>query len=170
MQLLTSGDISQIARVDRFNGKIRKLAVLDSPELYYTTHLAYDPNGERVFITESNSKFRSLVEIDVKTGRKKTLMEVTRTGELVFNRADKSIWGIKHDNWIFNSCKDSRTVQPGSSDVHSSVCKALFDLDISGNGEKMVASLSGVKGEQSLVMIDLKELEKGKQHLDTIIL
>jgi hypothetical protein len=162
------GDISQIAEIDRFNGKIRKLAVLDSPELYYTTHLAYDPNGERVFITESNSKFRSLVEIDVKTGRKKTLMEVTRTGELVFNRADKSIWGIKHDNGYSILVRIPEPYNQVVPMYTAPFGKALFDLDISGNGEKMVASLSGVKGEQSLVMIDLKELEKGKQHLDTI--
>ncbi|HPR60224.1 MAG TPA: hypothetical protein PLF35_04715 [Prolixibacteraceae bacterium] len=92
------GIISQIAEIDIHTGKVEKLATLDSPMLYNSTHLAYDPDNERVFITEQNNGYRSLVEIDAHKKRKKTLIRYSRTGELVYNRTDSTLWGVQHDN------------------------------------------------------------------------
>jgi hypothetical protein len=39
--------------------------------------------------------------------------------------------------------------------------KSLFDLAVSNDGEMLSASLSGIRGEQSLVLFTLEELEKG---------
>ncbi|MDD3032962.1 MAG: hypothetical protein PHT25_00065 [Bacteroidales bacterium] len=162
------GAISQVVEIDRYSGKIRKLAVLDSPELYYTTHLAYDQKREKLFITENNAKYRSLVEIDIKTGKKRILKEMTRTGELVFNGADNSIWGVQHDNGYSILVMIPEPYDKVIPMYTAPFGKVFFDLDISGSGEKLIASLSGVKGEQSLVMIDIKELEKGKQNMETL--
>ncbi|MDO8899427.1 MAG: hypothetical protein Q7V19_17370, partial [Bacteroidales bacterium] len=67
------GDISQIAELDIKTGKVKKIATLDSPMLYSVTFLAYDPQKKQIFITEQNSKYRSLVKIDVASGKKETL-------------------------------------------------------------------------------------------------
>jgi len=63
------GIVSQVVQIDQKTGKIKKLSTIDSPQLYYTTHIAFDPNGNRLFITENNSKYRNLVQIDITNGR-----------------------------------------------------------------------------------------------------
>ncbi|HPS12401.1 MAG TPA: hypothetical protein PLB87_03935 [Prolixibacteraceae bacterium] len=162
------GEISQISEIDLRTGKIRKLADLDSPSLYYSTHLAYDPDKNRVFISEQNSTYRSLVQIDGKSGKKKTLIRYSRTGELVYNRTDHSLWGIKHDNGysiLVKIPEPYNTVIPMYS---AEFGKSLFDLAISNDGKKLTASLTGVRGEMSLIMFSVEDLEVGKKKFETI--
>jgi hypothetical protein len=162
------GIVSQVTEIDVQTGKLRKLATLDSPELYYSTHLAYNQEDEKVYITEQNSKFRSLVEIDVKTGKKITLNRLTRTGNLTFNAKDKSIWGVRHDNGNATLVK----IPPPYTDVvplyTAPFGRTIFDLDISNNGEMLIASLSGVRGEQSLILFDIPALELGITGYETV--
>jgi hypothetical protein len=162
------GIISQIAEIDKNTGKIRKIATLDSPLMYYSTSLAYDPKREKIYITEHNNKYRNLVEVDVRTGRKTVLNPMTRTGNLVFNPADHSIWGVQHDNGY---AKLVRIPEPYTQVVPMYTApfgKAIFDLAVSHAGDKLTASLSGVKGEQSLILFHLSELEQGYKNFDTL--
>ncbi len=162
------GIISQIAEIDKRSGKVRKLAALDAPELYFSTSLTYNPDNEKIYITEQNSKYRNLVEIDVKSGKKKILNKFTRTGDLVFNPSDRSIWGIKHDNGYAVLVKMSEPYDKVVPMYTAPFGRVLFDLDISNSGDKLSASISGVKGEQSLVMFDLNALEQGNASYETI--
>lgn len=155
------GIISQIAEIDTRTGDIRKLAQLDSPALYYSTHLAYDPDSNRVFITEQNYRYRSLVMIDVKTGRKQTLIPFSRTGDLVFNPADRSIWGVRLDNGHSTLVKIPEPYTTIEPVFETPFGQAIFDLDISSDGRRLSATLSGVGGEQELVLFDIRELEAG---------
>ncbi len=157
------GDISRVAEIDRNTGKIRKICDLDSPLLYYSTHLAYDPNGNKLYITEQNSNFRSLVEIDAGTGKKRRLLAHSRVGELVFNAADRSIWGIRHDNGYSILVKIPEPYTRVLPVYTADFGKALFDLDISHSGKLLSASLSGIRGEQSLVLFNLDELDQGRK-------
>ncbi len=157
------GDISRIAEIDRSTGKVRKICELDSPLLYYSTHLAYDPSGNRVFITEQNNNMRSLVEVDVETGRKKRLIPYPRVGDLAFNPADRSLWGIRHDNGYAILVRIPEPYTQVVPVYTAEFGKVLFDLDISRSGRYLSASLSGIRGEQSLVLFDLEALDKGKK-------
>lgn len=162
------GIISQVAEIDVQTGTIRKLATLDSPELYYSTHLAYNQEDEKVYITEQNSKYRSLVEIDVQTGKKITLNQLTRTGNLTFNAADKSIWGVRHDNGNATLVKIPAPYDQVIPFYTAPFGRTIFDLDISKKGDKLLASLSGVRGEQSLILFDIAALEQGATGYETV--
>lgn len=155
------GVISQICEISLEDGKIRKLADLDSPALYYSTHLAYDPEGERLFVSEQNNRFRSLVMIELPSAKKKTLMPFSRTGELVYNRRDESLWGVRFDNGYSMLVK----IPPPYQDFHTMFIapfgKSLFDLDISEDGSLLSASMSGIRGEQQLVVFGISQLESG---------
>ncbi|MDZ4204517.1 MAG: hypothetical protein U1C46_06835 [Bacteroidales bacterium] len=157
------GIISQIAEIDIQSGVIRKIAELDTPALYYSTHLAYDADSNQIFISEQNNKYRSLVSVNASNGMKKTLIEYSRTGDLVFNSTDRSIWGVRLDNGYSTLVK----IPPPYSEILPKFIapfgKAIFDLDISACGSLLSASLSGIRGEQELVIFDLKELESGNQ-------
>jgi hypothetical protein len=162
------GIISQIAEIDKKDGSIRKLSTLDSPSLYYSTHLAYDPDGNKIFISEQNNNFRSLVQIDAKTGKKKTLIRFSRTGDFVFNHIDKSIWGIKHDNGYAVLVKIPYPYDKTVPMFTVNFGKAIFDPDISHDGKLLSASLSGVGGEQSLILFNLEKLESGIKSYSTV--
>ena len=162
------GAISQIAEIDKNSGKIRKIATLDSPLLYLSTYLAYNPAKEKIYISEQNAKFRNLVEIDVLTGKKKILIETTRTGDLVFNTADRSIWGVRNNNGYSILVKIPEPYSDVLQMYTAPFGKTLFDLDISKKGDYLSASLSGVKGEQSLILFDLNKIEQGNNNFSTV--
>lgn len=162
------GIISQIAEIDIYSGETRKLAQLDNPALYYSTHLAYDPDSNLIFISEQTNKYRSLVRIDGFSGKKETLIRFSRTGDLVFNTADRSIWGVRLDNGYSTLVK----IPPPYTEIlpryTAPFGRAIFDLDISSDGQLLSASLSGIRGEQELVVFNLQELESGFQKYRTI--
>lgn len=155
------GIISQIAEIDVRTGNIRKLAELDSPALYYSTHLTYDADSNRVFITEQNYKYRSLVMIDVESGRKEVVLPFSRTGDLVFNPADRSIWGVRLDNGHSTLVKIPEPYQTIEPLYEMPFGQAIFDLDISSDGKYLSATLAGLAGEQELVLFEIRELEFG---------
>jgi len=162
------GAISQIAEIDKNTGKIRKIATLDSPVMYFATDLAYNPIKEKIYITEQNNKYRNLIEVDVRSGKKKILNSRTRTGSLVFNPIDQSLWGVKNDNGYSILVKITEPYNQVIPIVTAPFGKTFFDLAISNKGDLLCASLSGIKGEQSVIAFDLKELDLGKTNFRTV--
>jgi len=155
------GIISQISEIDIYTSKIRKIATLDSPQMYYSTNITLDKENQKIYITEQNNKYRNLVEIDIITGRKKVMNKITRTGDLVFNKKDRSIWGIQHDNGYAKLVKMPYPYTTVIPIYTTTFGRSIFDLSISNSCEKLLATLSGIKVEQSLIMFDIKTLEEG---------
>src|SRR4029077_21280194 len=82
------------------DGSVRKLTNLKGPALYRVTSLAWDPDARIAYYTEDNNAFRDLKQINVATGESRMLLRDVRVGDLAFNRADKSLWGVRHLNGI----------------------------------------------------------------------
>jgi hypothetical protein len=162
------GIISQIAEIDARTGKIRKLAELRNPGLYYSAHLAYDAEGERVFFTDQNGKYRSLEMVDVGSGKRHTLIPFSRTGDLVFNPADRSIWGVRLDNGYATLVKIPEPYDRIEPLYEVPFGQTLFDLDFSSDGTMLSASLSGISGEQEVVVFEVRSLEAGNTSYRTI--
>lgn len=162
------GVISQIAEIDSHTGKIRKIATLDSPSLYYSTHLAYNAQDEKLYISEHNNNYRNLVEIDIRHGSRRTLNRLTRTGDLEFNPVDKCLWGVQNDNGYSSLVKIPPPYDRVLPVFSAPFGKVLFDLDISHSGDLLCASLSGIRGEQSLILFDLNRLDAGQSGYETV--
>lgn len=163
------GDISQIAELDMKTGKVRKIAILDSPVLYSVTFLTYDPHQKQIFITEHNTKYRNLVKIDVASGKKKILIDLSRTGNLVFNPVDRSIWGIKHDNGYAYLVKIPEPYIDVVPMYTADFGKSMIDPAISHDGSRLSVTLTGIRGEQSIILFDLKNLEIGNKKFETVL-
>ena len=83
------------------DGSIKPLVDVKGPMLYKVTSLAYDPDTKTAFYTTDNaSGYRDVVSLDTVTGATHMLQEDARIGDLVFNRSDRSLWGIRHLNGI----------------------------------------------------------------------
>ena len=102
--------------------------------LYKVTSLAFDPDARKAYYTEDNYAFRDIIEVDVDTGKKRMLLRDARIGDIVFNPADKSIWGIRHQNG-FATIVRMPPPYPAFNQIHTfDYGQIPFDLDISPDG------------------------------------
>lgn len=162
------GDISHIAELDLRTKKTRKVAVLDSPMLYTVAFLAYDAEKKQLFISEQNTKYRSLVQVDVASGKKKTLIKYSRTSNFTFNPVDRSLWGVRHDNGYATLVKIPEPYTEIIPMYTAEFGLSLLDLNISQDGSRLAGTLTGIRGEQSVIMFKLDELEKGIKDFETV--
>ena len=155
------GRIGFLGRMDLATGKLTHLADLDGMMLYKVTSVAFDPSSRTAFYINQNYAYRDLNAIDVDRGRKRRLLTDARIGDLAFNRADKSLWGLRHQNGFvtlvripapYTSFNQVKTFRYG---------EILFDLDISPDGELIAASYGTVDGKQSMRVWKLSDLEQG---------
>ena len=120
--------------MDLATGKLTPLTDLDGMMLYKVTSLAFDPSTRTAFYTNQNYAYRDIYAIDVDTGKKRKLLTDARIGDLAFDQADKSLWGIRHQNGFvtlvripapYTSFNQIKTFRYG---------EIIFDLDVSPDG------------------------------------
>ena len=155
------GRIGFLGKMDLATGKITPLTDLDGMMLYKVTSVAFDPEARTAFYTNQNYAYREINAIDVDTGKKRRLLTDARIGDLAFNKADKSLWGIRHQNGFvtlvripppYASFNQIKTFRYG---------EILFDLDVSPDGELVSASYGTVDGKQSVKVWKRSDLEQG---------
>jgi hypothetical protein len=153
------GVIANMGELSLGSGKIRHLADIQGPVLYRVTSVAYDPKTRTAWYTADNfNARRNLIQLDVKSGHTKTLLKHERIGDIVFNPADSSLWGLRHDEGLVTLV---RMPAPYTSwnQVHTfKYGEVLFDLDISPDGSLLSASVGEVDGDQSVKVWRLAEL------------
>ena len=129
--------------------------------LYKVTSVAFDPDSRTAFYANQNYAYRDINAIDVDTGKKRRLLTDARIGDLAFNKADKSLWGIRHQNGFvtlvripapYTSFNQIKTFRYG---------EIIFDLDVSPDGELVSASYGTLDGKQSVKVWKRSDLEQG---------
>jgi hypothetical protein len=156
------GQIANIGVVSLKDGSVRKLTNLKGPALYRVTSLTYDPDGNKAYFTADNAAFRDLMEVDVATGDTKTLLAHARIGDLAFDRADKSIWGIRHLNGLDTMVRVRAAHDAWNQVITFPYGQALFDLDISPDGTLLSASVSEINGDSRIDVYRISDLLAGK--------
>ena len=158
-------DVGQIANVGAIglkDGSVRRLAYLKGPALYRATSLAYDPVHRRVFFTTNNNALRDLMEIDLATGETKMLLQHDRIGDIAYDRADGSIWGIRHLNGLSTLVR-IRAAHDQWNQVNTfPYGQDLFDLDISPDGTLLCASVNEIDGSSRLDVYRISDLLAGR--------
>ena len=152
------GVIGFIGRMDLSTGKITPLQELKGMMLYKVTSLAFDADTRKAYYTDDNYAFRDLMQVDVDTGKKKMLLRDARIGDFAINPADKSLWGIRHQNGFATIV---RLPAPYTSfnQVHTfKYGETPFDLDISADGKMIAASFGEVNGKQSMRVWSLPDM------------
>jgi hypothetical protein len=155
------GRIGFLGRMDLATGKLTPLTDLDGMMLYKVTSVAFDPSTRTAFYVNQNYAFRDINAIDVDTGKKRRLLTDARIGDLAFNKADNSLWGIRHQNGFvtlvripapYTSFNQVKTFRYG---------EVIFDLDVSPDGELISASYGTLDGTQSVKVWKRSDLEQG---------
>ena len=152
------GTIGFIGRMDLATGKLTKLQEIKGMMLYKVTSVAFDPTARTAYYTEDNYAFRDLIAVNVDTGRKKMLLRDARIGDFVVNPADKSIWGIRHENGLATIVRVPPPYE-GFNQIHTfKYGQVPFDLDISPDGKLLSASFGEINGTQTVRVWKLDEL------------
>ena len=155
------GVIDQVGAMDTRDGSIRRLADIKRAMLYRVTSLAYDPAGGTLFFTNDNLALRDLMAVDVKTGESRMLLEDARIGEIAFNRADRSLWGVSHVDGLASLVRIPYPYKEWQV-VHTFGYENVpYDLDISPDGRLLSASMGEVSSEQFLRVWETAKLLAG---------
>ena len=159
------GKIPHLAALDLKTGKLKRLHDIKGPTLFNVTSLTYDENNDLLFYTTDNDAKRDLNVYNLKTGHSKLLQKDTSIGDLAFNKADGSLWGIKHLNGISTLVRLPKTNPEDPTDHHYSTWEQkytlpygydMFDIDISPDGSSLSAALTDINGNQYLNIYDIE--------------
>ncbi len=155
------GVVGHVGSISLDDGSVERLKDVKGPVLYTVTSLAFDPKTKTVFYTTDNNAFRDIVALDTATKRTRVLLKDARIGDLAFNQADRSLWGIRHHNGI---CTIVRIAAPWTewTQVKSwPYGPVVYDLDVSPDGSRVSASVGEVTGQHSLQVFSTEALLKG---------
>lgn len=142
------------------DGRIRHLVDVKGPMLYKVTSLAWDPASKTAFYTtDNNSGYRDVMALDTVSGQTHMLLKDARIGDLVFDRSDRSLWGIRHLNGLVTLV---HMPYPYTTyhQVHTwPYGEIAYDLDISPDGKTLSLSHTAVNGDQSLYLLHREALD-----------
>lgn len=158
------GALAHVVEIDAATGKERNLSPIYTPQLYSAASIAFDPDRMKLYMSTQQNDFQGLSEIDIKTGRAKQLLRYTRVGGLVFNPHNGKLYGVRQNNGY--STLVSFSAPYNSYDLITQLYamdfgKTVFDLALSHDGTKLIASLSKLDGGEEIICFDLDELEHG---------
>ena len=162
------GQVPHIALINIDNGRIDKVCEVKGASLYDVGSLAYDPASETAFFSIDNNAWRDLSSVDLQTGEVRVLQRDSRIGELVFNRSDKTLWGVRHDNGYCTIVRmkapytDWNTVHTWPYGIY------VTDLDLSPDGSLLTAAYVAINGQQRLIAIPTAPLLDKKGAFDTL--
>jgi hypothetical protein len=166
------GEFAHLAEIDPDGWRVRKIAEIATPALYYVTSLAYDADTGTLFFTTNNSRqWRDINAVNVDTGEVRVLVKDARIGDLVFNRGDSSLWGIRHHNGLSTLCRIAPPYDRWeliTEVLELPYGKDLFDIDISPDGEHLTGSIIEVTGRQRLVRMKIADLLAGESPYEVL--
>jgi len=162
------GQVAQIVKIDMSTGKIDKLHDVKREALYYVTSLAFDPNSKTLFYTTDNYDWRSLYSLNVKTGENKLLLKEQRIGDLAFNLADSSLWGIRHYNGQSTIVRIPYPYTDWNQIYTWPFGQDMYNIDVSHNGKLITGALAEINGQQLLIKMNIDSLMNGDFTYDTL--
>ncbi len=160
--------MASVAAIHVDTGKIEELKEIKGPGLYYVTSLAWDPRGRKLYFTTDNNDMRDLNVYDVETHHSARLLKDVRAGDLAFDAADSSLWGVRHNNGLsslvefpapYKEVKNSHDFDYGTD---------LFDIDVSPDGQYLTGAQADVSGRQKLVRFRIDQLRKGDASFEVL--
>jgi len=171
------GKVPHLASLNLETGKINSLVDVKGAALFYVSSLTYDPAGDVLYFTTDNDSWRDLNSYNLETRKTTLLQKDVRTGDLAFNRADQSIWGIKHLNGFSTIVRIPKAGDEEHPDKPYSTWEQvytlpygqdIFDIDVSPDGTLLSAAVTDLNGNQSILYYHIADLLTSNFKADTI--
>jgi len=155
------GATSHIAAISTTSGHIERIADIKGPLIYTVTSLAYDSQSHTIFYTADNGAYRDLMSVDPATHKTRMLMKDARIGDLALNRADRSLWGIRHLNGICSLVRVAAPYTEWNRVVTWPYGTVVYDVDVSPDGTRLSAAFGTVDGKQEVRVFSTEALLAG---------
>lgn len=162
------GKVAHVAAIDVDRGDINTVCDVKGPALFYVTSLARDPRSGVLFYTANNNKWRDLCQYDPATGLSSCLLPEARIGDLAFDAADSSIWGVRHDNGLSTIVRIPYPYTTWNQVLTWPYGKDIFDLDVSPDGMLLSAGMAEWGGTQRLILMSVPKLMAGDTTYDVL--
>ena len=156
------GVVAHIGEYSLDTREMDRLQDIKVPMIYQVSSVAYDDDAETIFYTADNYAFRDLMAIDLATRETRMLLKDERIGEVAYNKADRSIWGIRHLNGYASLVRVPYPYEEWNL-VHAfDYGDVIYDLDISPDGRLLSGSFGDVQGKQKLKVLETDRLLAGE--------
>jgi hypothetical protein len=155
------GAVAHVGAIRIDTGVVEKIVDIKGPSIYTVTSIAFDPASRTIFYTTDNNNYRDLVSVDPATHRTTMLLKDARIGDIAFNRADRSLWGIRHLNGICTLVRIPAPYKEWNRVVSFPYGLIPYDLDVSPDGRRVAASFGEISGRQSVRLFDADTLLAG---------
>jgi hypothetical protein len=156
------GVVEHVGALNTRDGNVRRLVDIKGAIPYRVTSFAFDPASGTAFFSNYNGAWRDLMAVDVKTGEVRQLLKHARIGGMVFNPADRSLLGVRHDRGLASLVRIPYPYSKWEELFTFGYGLVPYDLDVSPDGRKLSASMSEVGGEQYVRVWDLEQMLAGK--------
>ncbi len=162
------GQVAHLAAIDVATGRITNLREILGAAGFSVTALAFDASSRTLFYTTNNADWRHLLALRLETGRTEVLVRDARIGDLAFDPADRSLWGVRHDNGFSTLVRLPPPYHEWNQVQTLPYGRDLFDLDISPDGSTLIGSMSEISGNQRLVRMRTAALLAGDTTPDVL--
>jgi len=137
------GQVPQLVEISMGDGHVTYLQEVKGAISYRVSSLAYDPSSETLFYTTDNLTHRNLMALDLRTRESRMLLKASRIGDLAYNPADRSLWGLRTNNG-FDILVRIPYPYTEWQPVHVfPYAEVPFDLDVSPDGTMVSMSVAG---------------------------
>ena len=156
------GVVAHIGMMSLTDGSIQRVTDINGPKVYPVTSPAYDPGSKTFFYTDDNHAYRDLMAVDLVSGKKRMLIKDARIGDLAFNSADESIWGLRHMNGYVSLVRIPAPYEEWNQ-IHTwPYGQVAYEMDISADGTMLSLSLAEIDGTQYLRVFHTGDLLEQK--------
>ena len=155
------GVVAHIGLMPADGETVERLADIKGPMLYRVTSPAWDPQSRTIFYTADNHDYRDLMALNIDGGKPQMLLEDARIGDLAFNQADRSIWGLRHLDGYVTLVRIPHPYESWNQ-IHTwAYGEVPYELDLSADGSLLSASMGEVSGQQYLRVFRTRDLLDG---------
>ena len=155
------GVVAHVGSIDTTTGQVQKLVDIKGPMIYTVTSLAFDPDEQVLFYTTDNGAHRDIVRLNPATRQTELLIKDARIGDLAFNRADRSLWGVRHLNGICTLVRLPGPYTQWEQVVTWKYGTVMYDVDVSPDGKRLVGSFGEIDGKQEVRVFEIEALKRG---------
>jgi hypothetical protein len=137
------GRVPHLVAISLADGAVTELQEVQGAVPYRVSSLAYDPASETLFYTTDNQTYRNLMAYDLRAKKSRQLLKAARIGDLAFNPADRSLWGLRTNNGFVVLVRIPYPYTEWHPVHVFPYAEVAFDLDISPDGSLLSTSVAG---------------------------
>jgi len=156
------GIVAHVGKLSLADGSVEHVTDIKGPMKYRVTSPAYDPQTNSLFFAADNAAFRDLMVVDLNTGKKRMLIKDARVGDLAFNAADRSLWGLRHLNGYVSLVRIAAPYDEWQMLYSWPYGQVPYEMDVSPDGRMLSLSLGEIDATQYLRVFLTADLEQGK--------